>query len=55
VLYKTRMDMLANDKHSNLIVQFISNTIILGVVNMHPGAVFTTLQFLRNIQINPIN
>jgi hypothetical protein len=44
--------MLVRDKHSSLLDPFISY--IKNILNTTPGALFTTLQFLRNLKINPI-
>ncbi len=48
VLHYSRLEMLFKDKHW-LIVPTHKSHKKLHVANTHPGAVFTTLYFLRNL------
>jgi hypothetical protein len=50
---KTRLKRLARKKHSSLLQKFV-NYGQKKVYNMGPGAIFTTLNFLRNLQIGTI-
>jgi hypothetical protein len=54
MLKYTRLEMLVRDKHSSLFGQFVSYGEI-GVVNMVPGVILTTLHFLRNLRIGQLS
>ncbi len=54
VLYHNRLARLASDKHSSLLGLFVKLCRKLRVVNMTPGAVVITPQFLPNLQMLPL-
>jgi hypothetical protein len=49
MLNYTGLEMLVRDNHSNLLGQFVTYEENKVFVNITPGVVFATLNFLRNL------